>query len=75
MAGGWERQRTDDTVAAKLFTLPEALHQEDDDDDDDVDDGDDDAGDDDVDDDDDDNKKSRINENKQPPVSSVYPYF
>ena len=41
MAGGWERQRTDDTVAAKLFTLPKALHQEDDDDDDDVDDGDD----------------------------------
>ena len=37
------RQRTDDTVAAKLFTLPEALHQDEDDDDggdDDVDDGD-----------------------------------
>ena len=48
-----------DTVAAKLFTLPQALHQEDDEDDDDCDDDDDD--DDDSDDDgDDDDKKSRF---------------
>ena len=40
MAGGWVRQRTDDTVAAKLFTLPNALHHDDDHDDD----GDDDGG-------------------------------